>query len=638
MLWDDSTIHPNVSDWVQHILQGQETDIEFDEIYSSIFDSIGTPRLELYVNSLYSNFTSKLEELREEVFRSDSITVNFGDLCQTVLSSIRKLSTAFYPAKLADYDIPKLLNSIAEKTLFSDPSPDIVCYWRSFAHSLPGTIDIEITQPHFKTIIDILRGSPNFSIIVDGVEEATDALSLHISSTMIPVDQFSPFCYLGTCYALLENETRLWSYFKDSIIEHRLRQTLLNGLIKSVAQDIFFAPEVSIRFRRAIFDDFREFTVMVPRLKTLFYDAELQQSLAWSAVDYFADTLTEFHFSFLKDDVPRSLAAADVTKIAQTFVDVFEKLELLGEHLFSKASFDINNVHGMLSYKLSEKGFDANQTFAIYIHQCIETMILDRDKQPEQEEQLLRVRRLIPFLPDRNEFISYHYLQMYIRLFRTAGSQYQLEDKAFRIIESFVAPDTRNRYDELLETFQKSEQIQGNWKIAKPGALLSVLMVTENTMKGIGGSLGELKVPEFFFVHAREFETFCQGIFGTPGKLQWLFEENIVVLRLKRDGVYDINITVVFVIACVILALKDLGRTTKGELTQYLGLKSPPRTEAWCRLLTRDALPLLIVTKEGIWFNPEFRPRRQRFTILCPKSAGLRPLRTGNAAPETGGQ
>jgi hypothetical protein len=615
-----------VSIWVNQILLGIEEDLEFDEMYSTVFEALDTPDLNLYIDSLSSSFSRKVEDLCHELFDVGGSATDFSDLCYQVLLGIRKLATVFYPATLTGIDVQALLTGLARNCLFSEGNAFVSTFLRTFAHSLPGSLNLESQRDVLEMIVPFLKSKGQLERFVNDVIEATDSMTAFMTGRWLSggdSDGLTAMRYLGFCQVLMENEEKLWALFPPQQAD-RLRGALLDGMIKSVAPEVLFGGRFAEGLNQCLFDDLRQLPVLAPVLRRLFVDRGVLRELGLSAIVFFGEGLAALAESLLKDGKPRRLLLTEVNNVVHQFIDVFEKLSLLDELLFQDRQFRADS-EDTLRFHMEQPAFAANLTFPQYVHQCIEAMANDRQKQHEQVQRLLRLRQLVPFLPNREEFANEHNHQMLVRLFHTAGLQYKLEQTAFTILECFFSPGFTQRYRQNVQFLEKSEEIHKKWRISHQTSPLEVLVVPATALYGARAQLSWLKLPPFFARHAAAFEQFYRPLERGKGKLQWIYDENQVVLRLYKAGAYDIQLTVPLVLACVIAAVKDLGSPTPGQLADYLGMApgGAQVAEALARVLSHQDGALLIV-RNTISFNPGFRPvHARRFKFSAPTNFGL---------------
>jgi hypothetical protein len=132
----------------------------------------------------------------------------------------------------------------------------------------------------------------------------------------------------------------------------------------------------------------------------------------------------------------------------------------------------------------------------------------------------------------------------------------------------------------------------------------------------------------------RLFEMFYSKLAGTGKvKFQWIFEDNLVSLRLEAPEKYNIRLKVPLLIAAILVIIWRYPDASISKVADVSGL-AVKHVKAVVRQAISPEFPLLVVRDGKISFNPAFKTKRRKLCIGYPGFSVQKPPKTeGEAGP-----
>jgi hypothetical protein len=212
---------------------------------------------------------------------------------------------------------------------------------------------------------------------------------------------------------------------------------------------------------------------------------------------------------------------------------------------------------------------------------------------------------------------------MFVRLFRLAGRQYEIEAWVIRQLESFLPGDFSETFEQNNADFTASDQINQKWAEAAPRSELQVFVLPANKSSWIVTRLGKLVLPQVFARMKDDFETFY-GKLNEPRNVYftWIYEDNLVHIQLKTDKC-DITLSLPLLLG-VLLAVVDSAREiTLSDLVQAMALNENV-VNFLLKRVTSDSPLLHWCTdvdsgEQMLQFNRAFEMKTKKLTFALPQ-------------------
>jgi DNA-binding MarR family transcriptional regulator len=623
-----------VSVWVDAILHNGEQEYSFDSIYSSVFQSILASQSDRYKSALCAGFQASIEQFQEEILSQppDSFNYELQSLCSSVAESVKKLAAAFFPLTFVEpsLDLSAMMLEIFKNVIFGSHNElgRMDSFLVSFAHSLIGSHDIEPQKMMIDLLLNFLQGTPKWVFFVEHMAEATDAYCLHVTASVLRDEavQANPLVYLGVVYEVLENEERLWALFPKNV-GLRLRDVLLTGLILSVKDQFLFHERYHALIGDVLFGDATNHYAVVELLQRVFTQEEVREDLMSLVGSYFGQAVNALATEC--GDKVKSIMGS--CRIVEGLIDIFGKIRLLAKSPLGLSPVRREAFRQLRETLLADPRLRIERAMTNFIGRAVEGICNDRQTEAAHRLQIRRCRRMVYAMPDRWKFVRKHSHAMNIRLFQLAGQQYKIEELVIRELESFLPPTIGQTFSEKVQEYARSEGINAKWNRAYPESPLSVLVLSADRSAGIVTRFERLRIPPSFGQLQDQFVAFYRQQFnGANIGLKWIYEDNMVLMHLVKDGKYNFMLKMPLVFAAVLNIVYQLGAPRINEIADAVSMSVGQVDYLVKRAVGRDFALLKIVPNPDkaqveVSFNPAFEMKKRRLAVVVQQKFSLSP-------------
>jgi hypothetical protein len=603
--------------WVVTILHQGEQDISFDEIYFSCFEAIAEDRTELVVRTIEDSFETIITEFRDELCSQppDAFNIALKDLCLSVLSSIAQISAAFSPITLVlpRANFSRSLTEIFKQIVFCsvDSTSRFDVFLSTYAHSLPGTNDIESDRSLLELLITFLEGTPRWTAFVDDLVDATDAFCIGITSSALQNESIlgNSVLYFGVLLEVLDNEEKLWSILPNSVAA-RLRRCALDALLSSIVNSSIFktVPQRDL-FARSFFDDMTNWDLLNLVVDRLGESEDFRKALMSVLSEYF--TLSLRHLLVQNGILAnRTTSLSVVVAIVEFFMDISEKIDLITKLIAREGSAGASIVRDLLRLK----SLNIEKALAIEVGRWIDIVNRSWEDCKIEKYRIKMCVNLSKLVPDGKKFVRNHIHQMLLRLFRTGGKYWRFE---VGVLESL---GIRSSLREIIVEFGSSDAANQRWARIRPDSPLRVFLLPEIKSSGIVPRYGELLLPAAFGIMQERFQAFYRNLMNTKHvRLRWVYEDNLVQVRLV-SAAYNILLRLPLIFAVILATIFDYGESSYDFISKKTNL-GVQEIEYFVMRCVSKTFPLLVVTSRAIrggksvTWNPTFVTKQKKFAI-----------------------
>jgi hypothetical protein len=613
-----------VANWVSSILHQSEAELCFDEIYMTCFDAYQTGKAKPLFNLLQQAFESEVAQFREEIAAQsrDSIAFALTELWNSMFIAITKLSAAFDPLRLADRELDIVRSLVTSyKTVIYD-SPQLDFFLVSFAHSLPGSSDLEGQQPLLKELIKFLDGRPKLDFFFDHIIEATDAYCIEITTqaTRSPAIQSNFLIYFGLATEILESERKLWRLLPPHVAE-RLSVVLLRGLTSSVKDKILFCPQASKLILRHLVNDHGNWATLKILCETILVNDDIRDRL----IDIICHHYMKFAGAIAKQVEDKKQSTGLACEVINHLIDAFEMVDLLQICGLPQNAKIADRFRDLLKFLLEDRRLRVESSMSRFIDQTIDRIQRDPSKMPAELAILQKCRPLIRYMRDPVKFARFHARSMFARMFRCSGSNHAVESSVLKVLDR-VVPPTYLLHGSVAGTIAEFEQADATnkaWMAAEPKSPMQVLLLSSFKTAGIATRLSKMVMPPAFMKLQDDFEVFyCGQMKATNIVFNWIYEDNMVALKITTAACL-LRLRVPLALAVVLAVVYDKPNSTPQEIASWTGLQSSV-VSYLVNLVRSSSLPLLSVNGT-VEFNPMFRTDLKRLEIQVPQFALPKP-------------
>jgi hypothetical protein len=496
----------------------------------------------------------------------------------------------------------------------NDPLGRMDVFLVSYAHLLPGSINIQGETAMIELLLNFLADTEKWPLFANHIVEATNAFCATIcAAAMENPDVASDFTvYLGFVLEVLENEQRLWELLPSSLAAD-LRTACHRCLIHSIKDDFFFADRSESIWRDAFFENLGNLGALGFLCEAVFCTSDLQSDILSAMAGYFHKKLQRL----VADVTGRATLAAVAVRVCETMIDTFERIDILSEQLprAPQARVVLDSLRGAL---LAAPELRIENCMSQYIGRCICAMCDDRGQCRDQRRAIRRCARVIAFVPDRRKFVRRHGHAMIVRLFQCAGVHYRVEEMVLGELQPFLPPTLSLPFEERTREFAASGDVNAQWRAEMPDSPLHVLVLPAVKSGDIRTVFAHVRLPEPFAEMQRLFEAFYGRLAGTSKvRFQWICEDNIVSIRLEAPEKYSIRLKVPLIVAVVFVLVWRYTDASAAKIADLAGL-DVRQVEAIVRQAASRQFPLIVVRDGKISFNPAFKTKRRKLRIVQP--------------------
>ena len=622
-----------VSDIVSRVLQHDTATISFTDVYFRVFQDNQDSKAEVYWQCLKGAFGEVLRMLRESVLKADPETFSYQltEFCKETVQAVKDLTALFRTLERSPYchglKIERELMDVMKQVMFDGTdvakNPKIEAFLKIFAHSLPGNPHIDAEIPMLKMILNLVGGSKKWNLFIDELKEATDAMMIEFTSAMIRKEecQENVLVYLGAVMALRDHEDRFWELLSPDV-RVELRRVFMKGAIWLVSD--YLRSPASVRvLGKVFFDDFANLDLLDRMIAKVFDNPECLEVLAMALVDY---AVKKFNDIAAAIDPKKPLSVVSAKQIVEPLIDMMTRLNVLSSRGIGKSkALNLEGIQNLMYQFVSDSTLRVEQSLCIYIGNAIEIIFNEADKEAEQWLLIQRCVEVARFIFDKQSFVPMYTHAMMLRLCRCAGQQYKIEQRVINMLQPYFPPVLSVPLEEKMKEFEKSDAANKLWVKHSPASRMRVFLVPEKGMH-LRSSFKSLHLPQVFKTMQQEYEQFCQTARPIPGsskiKFSWLYEDNLVQMRLQKPGAYDISLKTPIFFAAVLLFIHEKISVTLGELARLMNMPSKVKLiETIVKKGTGKEFPIFNyrvqdpIENSLIILNPHLTTRRARFVI-----------------------
>lgn len=615
-----------INDWVLTILEGNQANLSFDLIYSTTFEAIRANKALIFMNEVMNAFNTGIMSIQNDLIKQPNETLHLylPKLFVKITEGINRLVSVFYPLLLNDTNLDLeaqfLLNF--KKIIFDKPptSEKMGAFLTTFAHSLPGSFDVSSKKSVIEVLIKLLKSTPEMEIFKQHLIDSTDAFCLETSSTLLCNQKIrdSPLTYIGAVSEIIDHERQLWKLLPQDIAQ-RLEETVRYGLIMDLILDQYLFTENNRDYWANIFiEDFSNLDMFIELLNCVLNDNVIYEKFIDIIMNYFLKKSNDIAVKYDRKNTTESSAAAEIEEL----VDIFDRLYIF-EKTPLKRIYTLQESFNYVRYAiLQDDRLHFEACCAKYIGKMIENIYQNKDD-IQYYKNVGKAAKILSFSRNRFEFIDVHNNLMLVRLCKFAGTQYKIEQNINNLIQPYVPPSLADPFEEKLKDFQQSEEINTLWKDADPRNKLTVFILPAAKAQGIATSFDKIRLPPEISQIQNKFETFFKRHKGIDQiGIQWIYEDNIVVMNLKCDR-YHIQLKMPLFFSLLIYCLIDKGSASVQEISDIINLQ-PQRVISLVKSGMRKNAFEFFACSTGeninpdsiISFNPKFRTTKKKFAVV----------------------
>ena len=622
-----------VSDIVSRVLRHDTERMSFTEVYFRVFQDNQAANAEVYWQCLNAAFGDVLNMLKGDVLNADQETFSYQliEFCKETVRAVKDLAALFRTLERSPYchglKIEKELMNVMKRVMFDGTdvanNPKIEAFLKIFAHSLPGNPHIEAEIPMLKMILNLVSGTKKWNLFAEELKEATDALTIEFTSAMIRKQecQENVLVYLGAVMSLRDHEETFWELLSADI-RVELRRVFLKGVIWLVS-DFLGSPASSRMLGKVFFDDFANLDLLDRMIGKIFDNPECLEVLAMALVDYVVQKFNDIKAAV---DPKKPLSVVSAKQIVEPLIDIMMRLNVLSMRVIGRSkALNCEGVQNLMYQFISDSSLRIEQSLCIYIGNAIEIIFNEADKEAEQWLLIQRCVELARFIFDKQSFVPMYTHAMMIRLCRCAGQQYRLEESVINMLQPYFPPVMSVPLEEKMKEFEKSDAANKLWVKHSPASRMRVFLVPEKVMH-LKSSFKSMCLPQAFKTMQQEYEHFCQTADPIPGasklKFSWVYEDNLVQMRLQKPGCYDISLKAPIFFAAVLLFIHEKISVTLGELSRLMNMPNKSKLiETIIKKGTAKEFPIFNyrvqdpIENSLAILNPSFTTKRTRFVI-----------------------
>ncbi|KAH0792322.1 hypothetical protein GPJ56_003848 [Histomonas meleagridis] len=522
-------------------------------------------------------------------------------------------------------DIEAELTNIFKTIIFlTPPSSDRVSsYLIKLAHQLPGSPNFE----DFKDIIlffsQFLKQTKLWDTFVNHLYQATDYLAFTFTSQLLQRSDVkeNPLIYLSASMNLIDNESKLWGILPKADGD-KLRSILSAGLYSCITSEYLMQSSFHSIYFATFLDTFVNYQFLTDLIDNYIIGTTFLKELSELFLSYFISKSGTLKDTNNPNNLQSSLA------MIEELITLYEKLDLLAQtKMYSIPGFSekLENVRQTIIQN-PDLSFEYNA--ARYISKCIETMCNDPSKKRDQLISISQCAKIVSFSNKKMEFIETHNTLMLVRLCQFAGQQYQVEETAIECLEPYMPPTLAKPFQNMLKDFETSAKINNDWEKKPFGYVLRVFVLPTSNAQGVASKFDQVILPKVFNDWKSAFTQFFLGQKNSRVKLKWIYEDNIVMMKLSAQNRYDFQIKMPLLLAIVIVHLSEVKTATYRQIAESLHMKVPEIEVLIKKGLTKAFMLFRIMPKDKkedtiVMFNPAFKTPKKKFAIIIPAHFSL---------------
>ena len=464
MEFDKESTSDFLTNAVSNIFKGDTYSLSFDEIYSTVLFTFPKFGIDFIVKAVLEGLALSLNEERTSLFSQDGEEFNqfLMDMSRRIFQSMGQIKAAFRPIFVNNSGVnceAEIIKRYRE-IIFMDEenSQKINNFIIRYAHTLPGSFDIENEAPMIKLLQQVLRPSPLWNMFIEHICQSTDALCLYVTSTLLSQDpcKNNPISYLSAVLDMFSNEEKLWKLLPNEDHE-KLHYLMLTCLIYDLKDNYLFTEENKSLIVRAFFDDLKNLDILKKILALFINDNSIISEFVIALFQHFRSVIDN-----LASEPANSLQASSL--VTETIINVFERIRILQSETLLGGSPIFNEMLDDFRGKVLSKdniNFESNAAKTIGLK--ISNVCSDPSKERELKIFVNEVGKLISYSDNKLLFIDTHNSLMFGRLCMYAGQQYKLEQNVINILEPYMPPSLSEPFQEKLKAFEESEEINKKW-------------------------------------------------------------------------------------------------------------------------------------------------------------------------------
>lgn len=641
-----------VEGYVRAVVRQDASELSFADMYSTVFQICETPEAEIWWQELQDCFATEIACVTQEKVTgpADSFAGEFQDFCAGALKAAKILAATFHPLELSFFlpnlNIQETLFNILRRELFKQrDNHGVGSFLKLIAAGLPGTSNIDEKRALVDMVVSVTLETKMWKVFFEHLRDATDALAIELSSTMIPTQacQDNVIVYLGAVLSVLEHEKKLWALLpKDAAAT--LRDTFLRGTIFCVSP-FLTSPQARKTLGSTFADGFEQLDMFNHIVTELFSNREALDNLAMTFLSY----LTEKMEAVLANvDTKRALSVVLAKQIIEGLLDVFGRALVLQSTALGKSVAFRDSAQAVIAPFMTDPRVRAEEALCMYLGNCIELMFNEPEKESGQWRVIGRCMHIARLIEDKGRFVALFTQSMMVRMFKCAGQQYKLEKRLLDGLQPFFPPSLSAPLEDRMKEFEKSDAANQIWVRAHPKSPLRVLLFEEKKAIPISKTYRNLKLPrvlvemqEMYMDHSRQ----ASPSAGKGGALEfrWVYEDNLVQLQISK-GKATVLAKMPLFLAAVILFVDEKHHLTLGELSTLLNWPTAQikNLDAIVKRATGAEFQLLNyrvvepIENSVITFNHAYKPKRSRIVVQLPVAFSIARKALVEKTPDAG--
>ena len=639
-----------IEGYVRAVVRQDASELSFADMYSTVFQICDTPEAEAWWQELEDCFATEIACVTQEKVTgpADAFAREFQEFCAGALKAAKVLAATFHPLELSFFlpnlNIEESLFGILRRELFKQrDNHGVGSFLKLIAAGLPGTANIEEKRALIEMVVSVTLETRMWNIFFEHLRDATDALAIELSSTLIPKHacQENVIVYLGAVLSVLEHEKKLWALLpKDSASS--LRDTFLRGTIFCVSP--FLTSDQSRKTLGSTFvDGFEQLDIFNQIVTELFSSRETLDSLAMTLMTYLSEKMEAV---LAKVDTKRPLSVVLAKQIIDGLLDIFGRALVLQTTALGKSIAFRDSAQAVMAPFMTDPRVRAEEALCMYLGNCIELMFNEPEKECAQWRVIARCMHIARLIEDKGRFVGLFTQSMMVRMFKCAGQQYKLEKRLLDGLQPFFPPSLSAPLEDRMKEFEKSDQANQIWVRAQPKSPLRVLLFEEKKSIPISKTYRNLKLPrvlvemqEMYMDHSRQA---CPPA-GKGGALEfrWVYEDNLVQLQISK-GKDTVFAKMPLFLAAVILFVNENHHVTLGELSTLMNW--PTGQIKNLDVIVKRAIGTEFqlfnyrvvdpIENSVITFNPAYKPKRSRIVLQLPVAFSIARKALTEKAPD----
>lgn len=611
---------------VSSIFKGDTYNLSFDEVYSTVVFTFPKFGIEFIVNAILEGLSLSLDEERSSLFsqEGDEFNQSLMEISRRVFQSLDQIKAAFKPIFSAGSDInceAEIIKRYRE-IIFMDEenSTKINNFLIKYAHTLPGSFDIENEAPMIKLLQQVLRPSPIWDMFINNICESTDALCLYVTSTLLSQEpcKNNPIAYFSAVLDLFTNEQKLWKLLPNEDQE-KLHYLALTCLIYDIKDDYLFNEGNKSIIVRAFFEDLRNLDTFKSILALFINDNSIISEFVLALFQHFRLVIDKLASEPINSLQQSSLAT-------ETIINVFEKIRIIqSETLLGRLPIFDEMLEDFRGKLLSKDNLNFESNAAKTIGMKISNVCSDPTKEKELKIFVNEIGKLISYSDNKLLFIDTHNSLMFGRLCMYAGKQYKLEQNVISILEPYMPPSLSEPFQEKLKAFEESEEINKKWSNKPFGSNLSVFILSSTKAPNIATKFGNLTLPPEMKKWQDSFTTFFQTMKNGRVLINFIYEDNLVEMNVKFPkcpNQFLLKSPLIF--SVVLYYIGSFPGATYDEISHAVGLrvkdvetvvsKGAQTKEFMIYKVVKGATP----EQTKVFFNMNYSSPKQKFNVMLP--------------------